>query len=185
MFIRTGRLFLRPIFPEDARALYAAIADEKIVRMLARAPWPYTVGDAQAFCTGAGSADGLLFAITLPALPGAPLIGTIALDRQGDRHELGYWIGRAWQGQGYAAEAVAGVLEIAAMLGIRRIEAGHFLDNPASAAVLRGAGFAETGELRPVASLGRGGELALARRYQRRLPVAAAAMAPPDSQAMA
>lgn len=48
---------------------------------------------------------------------------------------------------------------------MRRVEAGHYLDNPASGAVLRKAGFVETGEVRPTHALGRGGQLVLARRY--------------------
>ncbi|HEX8257817.1 MAG TPA: GNAT family N-acetyltransferase, partial [Allosphingosinicella sp.] len=40
MFARTDRLLLRPGWAEDAPALYAAIADEAIVRNLASAPWP-------------------------------------------------------------------------------------------------------------------------------------------------
>ncbi|HEY6916566.1 MAG TPA: GNAT family N-acetyltransferase, partial [Allosphingosinicella sp.] len=49
MFARTERLLLRPGWREDAPALFRAIADEGIVRNLAQAPWPYTLGDAEAF----------------------------------------------------------------------------------------------------------------------------------------
>ena len=48
MFARTKRLLLRPGWAEDAPALAAAIADEKIVRNLATAPWPYRMRDAEA-----------------------------------------------------------------------------------------------------------------------------------------
>ena len=51
MFARTERLLLRPSWPEDAKAIYAAIADEEIVRNLARAPWPYTAKDAASFAS--------------------------------------------------------------------------------------------------------------------------------------
>ena len=49
MFARTERLLLRPGFPEDAPALFAAIADEQILRHLATAPAPYRMRDATAF----------------------------------------------------------------------------------------------------------------------------------------
>ena len=49
MFARTERLLLRPGWREDAPALHKAIADECIVRNLARAPWPYAMVDAEAF----------------------------------------------------------------------------------------------------------------------------------------
>ena len=50
MFTRTARLLLRPPFPEDWREVYSGINDAGVVRMLARAPWPYAPEDAQAFC---------------------------------------------------------------------------------------------------------------------------------------
>lgn len=49
MFARTQRLLLRPVWPEDAEALFAAINDERIVCNLSRAPWPYTPEDAREF----------------------------------------------------------------------------------------------------------------------------------------
>ena len=165
MFIRTQRLFLRPLFPEDWPQLHAAIADERIVRMLARAPWPYGEADARAFAAQPAGPGEIVLAITLPELPGAPLIGVIGLHHAGAVLEAGFWIGRDWQGQGFASEALGAMLEIAATLGIGRIEAAHFLDNPASGAVLRRNGFAATGEVRPIACAGRGGEMVLARRY--------------------
>lgn len=59
MFHRTQRLFLRPVFPEDWEAIFVGIADEGVVRNLARAPWPYRADDARHFCrsrAGSGSA---------------------------------------------------------------------------------------------------------------------------------
>lgn len=167
MFMRTDRLFLRPPFPEDWRAVFAGIANEGTVRMLASAPWPYTQQDARDHCSRAPRPGELRFAITVPGLPGAPLVGQVGIGpREGALDaELGYWIARAHRGRGYASEAVAGVLEIARAIGMKRIVAGHFLDNPASGAVLRKCGFSQTGEVRPETSAGRGGELALVRRY--------------------
>ena len=48
------------------------------------------------------------------------------------------------------------VLSVARALGHRRIEASHFLDNPASGRVLRKLGFTPTGEHRLRRSEGRG-----------------------------
>ena len=55
---------------------------------------------------------------------------------------------------------------------IERVVAGHFLENPASGKVLRANGFVETGEIRPVSCLARGGELVLSRRYEKELVAA-------------
>jgi len=165
MFTRTQRLFLRPPFPEDWREVYRGINDAGVVRMLARAPWPYAPEDAQDYCSASRDPLDLRFAIALPGVEGAPLVGQIGLDCTEAEPEVGYWIARGHRGKGYATEALAGVLQIARALGVRRVAAGHYLDNPASGAVLRKAGFAETGEVRPTHALGRGGQLVLARRY--------------------
>lgn len=170
MFMRTERLFLRPVFPEDWRGVYRGIADENVVRNLARAPWPYTEDDARQFCANANADSRTRFVITLPEEKGAPIIGMIGFERlDGAGDELGYWVGRAWQQRGYATEAVHGVIELAEALGSESLEAGHFLDNPASGKVLRKAGFVDTGEIRPMASAGRGGEKVLCRRLVRHL----------------
>lgn len=170
MFIRTARLMLRPVFPEDWREVHAGIADESIVRMLARAPWPYRAQDARDFCNIARDPGEANFLVTLPGDKGAPVIGGIGIDRHEDgRFELGYWIGRAWQRCGYASEAVSGLLETARAIGIARLEASHFEDNPNSGKVLRRCGFTQTDGHRPMVSLGRGGEAVPTLRYVRDL----------------
>lgn len=167
MFMRTDRLFLRPPFPEDWREVFAGIANEGTVRMLGSAPWPYSEQDARDHCSRAPRPGEVRFAITVPGLPGAPLVGQVGMGpREGaSEPELGYWIAREYRGRGYASEAVKGVLEIARAIGMKRIVAGHFLDNPASGTVLRRCGFRETGEVQPESSAGRGGQLVLVRRY--------------------
>lgn len=174
MFMRTPRLFLRPVFAEDWRAIFNGMNDEALVRMLARAPWPYREEDARAFCDTRRDARDLRMAITVPTAQGAPLIGMIGMDTSDAVPEIGYWIARDHRGKGYASEALNGILAMARAIGVSRVQAGHYLDNPASGAVLRKCGFAETGEIQPTHALGRGGEMVLARRYARELaPVGA------------
>lgn len=168
MFMRTERLFLRPVFPEDWRGVYRGIADENVVRNLARAPWPYSEDDAKQFCAKAREGDGHRFAITLPAEKDAPIIGLIGYDpREDGGYEIGYWIGRDWEGRGFATEAGQGVLQATDVMGIDTMAAGHFIDNPASGRVLRKLGFVETGEIRPLTSAGRGGAKVPCRRFVR------------------
>lgn len=167
MIIRTRRLLLRPYFPEDANELYAAIADERVVRMLSRAPWPYALADAQEFCARAVVPPELNFAIALPGLHGAPIIGGIGIDICGDLPELGYWIAPDFWRQGYVSEAIEAVLEASSALGFDRIRSAHFVDNLPSGCALLKAGFAPTGELIEIACRGRGGEGVPAIRYER------------------
>lgn len=158
MFIRSERLFLRPAWPEDWEAIYAGIADEAVVMNLARAPWPYTPDDAQAFAAR-GVANGR-FPTFLVTLPGTGVIGGAGIhDHDPDAAEIGYWIARAHWGRGYAPEAARALLSIARALGHCRIAAGHFVDNPASGRVLRKAGFRPTGAAAKRFSVARGREV--------------------------
>ena len=156
MFYRSERLFLRPAWPEDWNAIHAAIDDEGIVRNLARAPWPYTEGDARWF---AGQPQGGRlphFLITRPDAEGSTLIGSIGLSEIEGETNIGYWIARSHWGQGYATEAGRAMLALARGLGHKRLVGRHFLDNPVSGLVLRRLGFRPTGERGAIFSAGRG-----------------------------
>jgi RimJ/RimL family protein N-acetyltransferase len=159
VFIRSERLFLRPGWPEDWQELLSRIADESVVRNLAKAPWPYTAADAQYFAAKPQDERLPHFFVTLPtsAAP-AELIGCVGLGEVDGEVELGYWFARPHWNRGYATEAARAVLRLAKVLGHRHLVAGHFIDNPASGAVLRKVGFAPTGRLRQRYSLARGYE---------------------------
>lgn len=157
MFARTERLLLRPGWAEDAPALAAAIGDERIVRNLATAPWPYRLRDAEAFL--AEPRDPILPSFLIfERTEGAPrLLGSCGLARRASGGiELGYWIARRHWGQGYATEAGSALIEIARALGLPRLQASHFIDNPASARVLEKLGFEPVGITAPRMSCARG-----------------------------
>ena len=157
MFHVTERLLLRPAWPEDADALFRGIADEGVVRNLARAPWPYLPEHAREFVMREQDLRHPRFLVTKPTEAGSRIIGCIGLQASDTGEaELGYWIARPHWGCGYASEAARGVLQVARLLGHERIVAGHFIDNPASGRVLRKLGFAPTGKIVPRHSCGRG-----------------------------
>jgi RimJ/RimL family protein N-acetyltransferase len=159
MFARTERLLLRPSWPEDAPALYDAIADEAIVRNLARAPWPYTAEEAARFAVIEHPQMFPSF-LLMRRTDGAPqLIGACGLSECDGEAELGYWIARPFWGQGFAAEAAKAVVGIARALGHQKLMAGHFTDNPASGRVLRKVGFRALGRCEQRYSAGRGREV--------------------------
>jgi RimJ/RimL family protein N-acetyltransferase len=160
MFARTPRLLLRPGFPEDARALAAAIADEAIVRNLATAPWPYSMRDAEAFL--ASPRDPVLPSLLMfERSDAAPvLVGACGLGRRpSGAVELGYWVARPYWGRGIATEAGRALIDIARALGLGQLEASHFIDNPASARVLDKLGFQSTGLIAPRMNCARGEEV--------------------------
>ena len=159
MFARTERLLLRPGFPEDSKALTRAIADERIVRNLATAPWPYTEEHAHAFL--AQKRDPILpTMLILERTDGDPrLVGACGLGRRpSGLVELGYWIARPFWGRGFATEAATAVIDIARTLGLPQLEATHFLDNPASGRVLEKLGFQALRITAPRMSCARGVE---------------------------
>ena len=158
MFVRTKRLLLRPGWIEDAPVLYRAICDERIIRNLAQAPWPYAPEHAQAFLARERSPAEPAMLIVLQTGAAPELIGGIGLQRKpSGAIELGYWLARAHWGRGYATEAGRAVLAAARdSLRLRRIESGHFVDNPASGRVLEKLGFRPAGAVVPRYSAGRG-----------------------------
>ena len=160
MFARTERLLLRPGWAEDAPALAQAIADEMIVRNLAVVPWPYSLRDAEAFL--AAPRDPVLPSMLIFERTDAEpvLVGSCGLGRRASGNvELGYWISRPFWGRGFATEAGSALVQIARALGIARLEASHFIDNPASGRVLEKLGFQSTGMIAPRMSCARGMEI--------------------------
>jgi RimJ/RimL family protein N-acetyltransferase len=169
MFARTERLLLRPGWAEDAPELARAIADEQVVRNLATAPWPYRQEDAEAFLAAPRDPVMPSFLI-IERTDGAPrIVGSCGLGRRPSGSvEMGYWIGRQHWGKGFATEASRALIEIAKALRLPRLEASHFLDNPASGRVLEKLGFVATGMSAERYSCARGGE-AMAKIYRLRL----------------
>ena len=85
--------------------------------------------------------DLIAFAITL--LSDYSFLGAISLHLNDSRKqgELSYWIGKPYWNQGYATEAVAGVLSYAFNnLKFERVYAAHFTRNISSGRVMQKAG---------------------------------------------
>jgi 8-oxo-dGTP diphosphatase len=144
--------------------MHRLVNDWEVVRMLSRLPFPYPrdLMDEWIASTArqieAGTAYAL--AITGEELGREMLVGCISvrLDVGPGIGQLGYWIGRRFWGHGVASEAAARVASWAlAHLPIERVRASVAMDNPASAAVLRRAGFRQTGT-GTEAFLARGGD---------------------------
>jgi RimJ/RimL family protein N-acetyltransferase len=150
--IRTERLALRPLQPDDAEPIRSQIADWEVMRSLSQPPWPYTLQDAVDFirsCSPAGL-TATAFAITREGA----LIGVIdmringaLLPQRGPGPMLGYWLGRAHWGKGYITEAARGLLACAFAAGIGdTVYSGAFADNAASLRVQEKLGFVPDGE---------------------------------------
>ncbi len=159
MFARTERLILRPSWPEDAEPLAKALSNPDIARNLVSLPSSFDEAQAEQWIEGPHDPrlpDFLAFLRTR----GAPrLIGGAGISRrENGKLELGYWIERSHWGLGFATEATRAVMRIARATGLMGVRAGHFIDSPASARVLRKIGFHPTGVIEPRLSRARGGE---------------------------
>lgn len=148
MFARTERLLLRPGWIEDAPALSCAIGSESTSRHLSWGRWPATLDDSERWLKQ--SRDPLRPALLIfSRTDAAPeLVGGTGLYSMADSLvELDFWITPRRQGKGFATEAVKAMLDIAKTIGIRRIGACVFSDNPAAARVLQKLGFSASQKL--------------------------------------
>ena len=150
--LRGGGLVLRALATTDASAIEGALQDAEVARNTLSIPWPYPEGAAAAFIAaereawraGKRATWGL-------AEQDAPLFGVIGL-RFRPAHqlaEIGYWLARDAWGRGHATAAVRLAVAWAFdAMGLHRVEAHHFVENPASGRVLAKAGFSIEGRRR-------------------------------------
>ena len=137
---------LRPPAPSDVDAITAAVQDPEIPRYT-MVPSPYTAADAVAFVDKAVSswrsgtdASFVVVDRTSGALLGA--IGLHQLDAEARQAHVGYWVAAAARGRGVATRALTLVAGWAlGPVGLRRVRALVFTDNPWSQRVLEKAGF--------------------------------------------
>ncbi|TVQ15798.1 MAG: N-acetyltransferase [Leptolyngbya sp. DLM2.Bin27] len=147
--LTTDRLVLRPFGLADVPTVVALAGDRTIAENTLSIPHPYTEADAEDWINqqqadGAAS-KAMTFAITLPD---GTLCGSVGLGLYPayNMAELGYWVGRPFWGRGYATESGAAVVDWGfSRLGLNRINATHFGDNPASGRVMEKLGMTKEG----------------------------------------
>ena len=141
--LATARLVLRAPRRGDVKAIATLVNDRRIAANTARIPHPYAIEDAEQFIASVNRREGeACFVITLDSAP----IGICSVDLREDGPELGYWLGVAYWGRGFATEAVRALIDHA--FGDREHEtliSGARVNNPASRRVLEKCGFQWTG----------------------------------------
>jgi RimJ/RimL family protein N-acetyltransferase len=139
--LETERLVLRAPRRGDAKAMALLVNDRRIAANTARIPHPYGLDDAEQFIAAVNKGDGeICFALTLDGA----LIGACGLDPRGP--ELGYWLGVAYWGRGFATEAARAVIDYAfGELDYEVLLSGARVTNPASRRVLEKCGFQWSG----------------------------------------
>jgi ribosomal-protein-alanine N-acetyltransferase len=141
--LHTERLILRPTRSSDAGRAFDIQSDWEVTRMLRTMSFPPSRQEVGRWFADhlrhwqAGEA--FRFAVELVG----QMIGLAYLDAVGEREaNLGYWLDRAYWGQGYAFEAAQALIHFAFNdAHLLRLRAGHAYDNPTSGRVLAKLGF--------------------------------------------
>jgi RimJ/RimL family protein N-acetyltransferase len=151
--LHTERLRLRPFTDADADALFALHSNAHVLRYWDSPPWT-DPARAERFIAASGqlAADGSGARLAVDRLSDATFLGWCSLSRWNPDYRsaaIGYCLGEAAWGQGYATEAASAVLQWAfATLDLNRVQAETDTRNAASARVLEKLGFLREGTLR-------------------------------------
>jgi RimJ/RimL family protein N-acetyltransferase len=134
--LKTARLRLRPVAPEDEGAVVAALNDIAVSGWLAVVPYPYTTADFHQF-QQEYAVPGDTYAVE----DAQGLAGIVGVENR----TLGYWFAPRAHGLGYATEAARLALAEHFADSADDIASGYFEGNARSANVLGKLGFVETG----------------------------------------
>ncbi|MBE7202137.1 MAG: GNAT family N-acetyltransferase [Parafilimonas terrae] len=151
--IETARLSIAALRPEDAQDLRRLTDDPAITAAVDFLPAPFTLQDAEDLIrSGARGQDRFLGAWSRVA-DGEPasvraLVGVVGTHLRGAGViEIGYWIGGAARGRGFAFEAVSAIIAaLSERFPARFLVAECRPANVASWSLLEKLGFRDTGE---------------------------------------
>ncbi len=142
--IETRRLILRPLLAADAVHFAHLLGpDPEAVRQMAQMPDPCTEAAAREWIEARLGPGGYVFAILRRS--DGEFLGIAGFGGPTEMPEVGYWVGAGYRGQGYATEAIRALVEYAAFIGVPRLHADTFPNNPASERVLAKVGFVALG----------------------------------------
>ena len=137
--LRTARLALRPFVPSDAAIIAKLAGDERVAKMLADIALPFDEASAGLWLRPAWGDQRLAIERD------SELIGGVSYHvYSGGIGGVGYWLGHAFWGQGYAREAAETIVRNGFVNDrLQMFTSAHFADNPASGRVLSRIGFTE------------------------------------------
>lgn len=152
--IETARLSIAGLAPGDAQSLRRLTDDPAITAAVDFLPTPFTLRDAEDLIRRGqqGHGDRFLGAWTHREPAGTEgegaLVGVVGTHLRGPGAiEIGYWVGGAARGRGFATEAVSAVIGLlAGRFPGRAIVAECRPGNVASWGLLQKLGFRDTGE---------------------------------------
>jgi [ribosomal protein S5]-alanine N-acetyltransferase len=151
--LHTARLRLRPFDESDADALFALHGNADVLRYWDSPPWSEPAR-AEGFITACRqmAEAGTGVRLAMDRASGGAFLGWCSLTRWNPDYRsaaLGYCLGEAAWGHGYATEAARALLQWAFdTLDLNRVQAETDTRNAASARVLEKLGFVREGMLR-------------------------------------
>ncbi|MCW2680304.1 MAG: N-acetyltransferase [Frankiales bacterium] len=153
--IGTPRLLVRPFREDDLDAIHALQSDPEVVRYL---PWLLRTREesqtwlAARIAASTLEADDDAVAYAVERRDDGRVLGSITLFLRSIEHEqgeIGFVLERSAQGQGYAAEATAAVLDLAfPALDLHRVVGKADARNTASATLMQRLGMRQEAHLR-------------------------------------
>lgn len=148
--LTTGRLTLRPMTMEDAADLFSVFSDPAVVRYWSAEPWTSITFAEQAIQRALDAyREQSEVRLGIELVETGALIGSVNLYHifpKNRRCEIGYALGSAYWGKGFAIEALESVIDYGFHeLRLNRIEADIDPRNAASAGVLERMGFRKEG----------------------------------------
>lgn len=150
--LHTDRLLLRMPVAGDIPRLVEYANHPSISKMTLNVPHPYHEKDAISWINMAnqGFEEKNHFVFAICKLSDDQFMGGIGLrlNNRFNHAELGFWIGTPFWNNGYVTEATGKILEFGfERIGLHKIFATHFVDNPASGKVMINNGMVKEGEL--------------------------------------
>lgn len=151
--IETHRLLLRKLTFTDIPQIIEYAGNQKVAETTLNIPYPYTEEDAIFWLNSAnvGFANQTQFTFGISTKTTDEFIGGIGLkiNTKFQRGVLGYWIAEPFWNEGFATEAVGGILIFGFNeINLNKIYATHLVDNPASGIVMMKNGMIKEGELK-------------------------------------
>ena len=148
--LETERLALRPFVVADAPDVQRLAGAREIAEGTLTIPHPYPAGGAAMWIGthAEGWASGARANFAIVERASGKFVGAIGvvITPEHSHAELGYWIGVESWGHGFATEAARAIVAFAFdTLGLHRVEARHFIRNPASGRVMQKIGMRHEG----------------------------------------
>jgi RimJ/RimL family protein N-acetyltransferase len=150
--LETDRLRLRKPSVKDIPNILEHADNPKIAETTLNIPHPYREKDAVFWINMANEGfkdkSGFVFAICQKSTD--EFMGGIGLriNQRFNRAEMGFWIGEPFWNKGYTTEAAGEILKLGfEEIGLNKIIASHFVDNPASGQVMKKCGMIKEAEM--------------------------------------